>query len=64
MNFTLKFKILQKFPCQADFAKVVGLSESGLSRIVRGRKEPETILQNLIAKKLGCEPREIFPAKF
>lgn len=62
MNLPLKFKIIQKFGSQADFAKLVGLSESGLSRIVHERREIEPDLKATIAKKLGCEPNEIFPA--
>ena len=62
MNFPLKMKILEKYGTQADFATVVGLSESGLSRIVRGRREPEPALKELIVKKLGVPERELFPA--
>jgi len=61
MNVALKMKILERYGNQADFARLVGLSESGLSRIVRGRKEPEPALKELIGKKLGCDPQEIFP---
>ncbi|MBW1991842.1 MAG: helix-turn-helix transcriptional regulator [Deltaproteobacteria bacterium] len=62
MNLKLKFAIIEKYGSQADFAKVMGLSESGLSRIIRGRREPEPELKETIARKLGVSPDEIFPA--
>jgi transcriptional regulator with XRE-family HTH domain len=61
MNFHLKMTILQKFGNQANFAMVVGLSESSLSRIVRGRKQPDQELRENIANLLGVPEREIFP---
>ena len=62
MNFPLKMKILEKYGTQADFAVLVGLSESGLSRIIRGRKKPEQELKETISKKLGVVASEIFPS--
>jgi len=59
MNRSLKAEIVKKFGCQADFSEAIGVHESIISRVVRGRKtlSPET--QDLWAKTLGCSP-EIF----
>lgn len=61
LNHNLKFAILKKFGCQADFAKVVGVSETDLSRIVRERRDPSPALKDKIASKLGTNPRDLFP---
>jgi len=61
MNLSLKFKILKKFPSQADFAQAVNADESTVSRIIRGRRTLDSEKQLIWAKALGCNPKEIFP---
>ena len=61
MNLSLKFKILEKFSSQADFAQLVKADESTVSRIIRGRRTLNPEIQLIWAKALGCNPKEIFP---
>jgi len=61
MNLRLKFKILEKFPIQADFAKRIGISETILSRIIKERREATPTLKEKIANELGAKIGEIFP---
>lgn len=60
MNLSLKFKILEKFSSQANFAQVVKADESTVSRIIRGRRTLDPELQLIWAKALGCNPKDIF----
>ena len=39
MNWRLKEAILRSYGTQVDFARAVGISDSVVSRVVRGRKE-------------------------
>jgi DNA-binding XRE family transcriptional regulator len=63
VNIQLKVKILEKFHTQADFAKAVGVSETVLSRIIRNRKEADSLTQEKLAQKLGCKSFDLFPSK-
>lgn len=63
MNLSLKFKILEKFPSQADFAQAVDADESTVSRIIRGRRTLDPKKQILWAKALGCKPKDIFSSE-
>ena len=58
-NLNLKFRILEKFRTQSDFAQAVGCNESRISRVIHGRRELEPELQFEWARVLGCSP-EIF----
>lgn len=60
-NLLLKIKIIERFRTQADFARIVGLSEDRLSRLIHGRVKPREAEQKVIAKKLGIEIEQIFP---
>ena len=60
MNLSLKFKILEKFSSQADFAQAVNTDESTVSRIIRGRRTLNPEMQLIWAKALGCNPKDIF----
>ena len=60
MNLKLKLAILEKFPCQADFAKMTGVSETTLSRIIRGRQKASPELKRTISEGLGIKAGEIF----
>jgi len=61
MNRKLKAKIVERFGSQADFAAVVGVDESVISRIVNGRRvlSPEDMVR--WSKALACNS-EIFQA--
>lgn len=61
MNFPLRSKIYARFPTQADFSKVVNISESRLSRIVRDRESPSPEEVRRISAVLGVDPYELFP---
>ena len=61
MNIQLKFKILEKYPSQADFAQAVDCHESLVSRIIRGRRELDPAKQIAWAQALDSTPRELFP---
>jgi transcriptional regulator with XRE-family HTH domain len=61
MNIKLKTLILGKFYTQADFAKIIGISEAILSRIIRKRREASPQLKREISHKLGAPENEIFP---
>lgn len=63
MNVVLKISILQKFPYQADFAKAVGVNETVLSRIVKGRREPTPEQKNKMARILEVPADELFVSK-
>ena len=62
MNFSLRSRIYAIFPTQADFSKVVQISESRLSRIVRGRETPSPAEVRRISAVLRVEPEELFPS--
>jgi transcriptional regulator with XRE-family HTH domain len=60
MNLKLKLTILEKFSCQADFARMMGISETTLSRIIRGRQNASPELKRIISEGLGIKASEIF----
>jgi transcriptional regulator with XRE-family HTH domain len=61
INFSLRSRIYANFPTQADFSKVVNISESRLSRIVRGRGTPSPEKVRRISAVLWVDPEELFP---
>jgi transcriptional regulator with XRE-family HTH domain len=64
MNFNLRSKIYAAFPTQADFSKVVQISESRLSRIVRGRATPSPEEVRRLCEVLQVAPEELFPNEY
>ena len=60
MNRPLKARIIECFGNQVDFARLIGVSEERLSRIIHGRTVPRELEKELIAKKLGTSLTEIF----
>ena len=38
MNKILKARIIERFGSQADFAQAIGIDETKVSRIIRGRR--------------------------
>ncbi len=63
MKTELKIAILEKFGPGRQYiaAQKAGISESRLSRIILGRREPTADERHAIAKALGIPPPEIFP---
>jgi transcriptional regulator with XRE-family HTH domain len=60
MNLNLKIKIIETFKSQAEFANLVNVDESLVSRIIRGRRKLDPERQAVWAKALGCKPEDIF----
>lgn len=60
-NYKLKAKIILDFGSQALFAKVLGVSEDRISRLIHGRSIPKDEEKTEICKLLGSNPQELFP---
>ena len=60
INFRLKFKIIEKFGTQADFAYEIKSHEETVSRVVNARRTLSAKKQEQWAKALGCEVKDIF----
>lgn len=60
MLWNLKKRIMEMYSTQVDFAEVVGVSESYISRVIRGRREPTDSEKIRWSKLLKCKPDEIF----
>jgi transcriptional regulator with XRE-family HTH domain len=60
MNLELKIEILKQYPTQCDLARDLKVSESLLSKIVRGRHEPSPALRQALAEKLRVSEGELF----
>lgn len=59
-NLKLKFRILECYPSQADFAQIVNESESLVSRVVNGRRQLSPEKQELWARKLRSSKKGLF----
>jgi transcriptional regulator with XRE-family HTH domain len=60
MDFVLnniKIEILKKFPTQADFAQAARISESHVSRVLRGRKKLNGDELEIWERVLRCDPK-------
>lgn len=60
MNLKLKVEILKQFTTQCDLARDLKVSESLLSKIVRGRHKPSLSLRRALAEKLRVPEEELF----
>ena len=60
MNLKLKARIIERFGTQADFGEAIGLDDSIISKIIRGRRTLDPEWQLIWAKALGCDPKDIF----
>jgi len=60
MNLFLKTRIIEKFGTQVDFAQEIKVSETLVSKIVRGRRAIDPEWQLIWAKALDCDPKGIF----
>ena len=61
-NLILKARIIEKFGSQTILARLVGLSEDRLSKIIHGRVPPKEFEKQIIAEKLGVSENELFHA--
>jgi transcriptional regulator with XRE-family HTH domain len=64
MDFVLndiKIEILKKFPSQADFAAAARISESHVSRVLRGRKKLSGDEVQIWERVLNCDPSILEP---
>ena len=60
MNRKLKARIIERFGTQADFGEAIGIDDSIISKIIRGRRTLDPERQLIWAKALGCKPKDIF----
>ncbi len=60
MNLKLKTRIIELFGNQANFAQEMGLQESLVSRVVRGRRRISEEDQNKWAKALQLHVKHLF----
>ena len=60
MLLELKLAILKRFSCQSDFAQALGVHESKISQVVRGRRELPYDDQKKWAEKLGRPVHDLF----
>jgi transcriptional regulator with XRE-family HTH domain len=60
LNLKLKVEILRKYPTQCDLARDLKVSESLLSKIVRGRHAPSPALRRALADRLRVPEGELF----
>jgi transcriptional regulator with XRE-family HTH domain len=60
MNLKLKAKIIEQFGTQADFGEAIGIDDSIISKIIRGRRTLNPDKQFEWARELGCKPKDIF----
>ena len=56
----LKSKIFLRFGTQADFAQAIGMDETLVSKIIRGRRTLAPDKQIIWAQALDSTPRELF----
>jgi transcriptional regulator with XRE-family HTH domain len=60
-NLKLKSRIVALHGSQADFADELGVDESIVSRVVRGRRELSAETKKAWASLLNAKVKEIFP---
>lgn len=59
-NQELKAQIYRKFNMLTDFARIMGMRDDRLSKIIHGRVTPSNEEKLNISRKLGVAPQEIF----
>ena len=62
MKLLIKVALLRRGELQYEFASRLGMGETRLSRIVRGRVDPTAEERKDIADALGLPEAELFPA--
>lgn len=61
LNLPLKIALLETGKKQGRIARLLKISDTTLSRIVRGRREPTDEQRKALAEFLGRDASEIFP---
>ena len=61
LNLDLRLRILKKYPTQSDFAEAVQMSDSKVSRVLRGRGQLSETEAKKWARLLGCGMEELTP---
>jgi transcriptional regulator with XRE-family HTH domain len=61
MNIKLKLALIQSGRSQFEVAQQLGISETRLSRLVRGRLPPSDDEAKRIARILRVSPTQLFP---
>ncbi len=59
-NKKLKSKIIEQYGSQSDFAQVLKIHESVISRVIQGRKRLSKAEQLRWAEALGCKIKEFY----
>lgn len=62
MNLALKMAIVASGTPQHAIARKTGISETILSRIVQGRREPTQEQRRSLARALGRREEDLFPS--
>jgi transcriptional regulator with XRE-family HTH domain len=62
MDMRILLAIRERGMRQRDLARIIGISESNISRVVNGIYNPDAVLQSQIAKALKCKPEKLFDA--
>jgi transcriptional regulator with XRE-family HTH domain len=60
MDLNLKYQLCKTGIRQNRLAKMLGIDETALSKIVNGFREPTAALQESIAAVLKCDPGWLF----
>ena len=60
MNLKLKFRIMEIYGSQADFAQIVGEDETLVSRVIRGRRTLSPVKKEMWARKLRSSVKTLF----
>ena len=60
MNLNLKFRILEIYGSQADFAQIIGEHENIVSRVIKGRRQLSQEKKELWARKLRSSVKALF----
>ena len=61
LNMPLKIRIIERYQTQADFAQEIGIDDSLVSKVVRGRRSLSEEDQIKWANALGHKVEDIFP---
>ena len=62
INKRLKARIIEIHGSQTDFADELGVCESVVSRVIRGRRSLSREMQKAWAARLGCKVKDVFGA--
>ena len=58
---SVRIEILKNFPTQSDFAQFVGIHESKVSQVLRGRRKLSIDQAEIWRRVLKCDPAILEP---